>query len=160
MGDLLFVWYRYARKFICFRVRFRSLGTLSVWKSTKSVQKNLKLAALRQWDFSEQRRFSGTKIYTTPANAHQTNKFLSCALANTGEQNGAVLILLGEGRFAGIILKHSKSADLLCKSLLSYVWRVPSSKVLSCKHERLFDLLPLISKYSKKRPGLIAQGEK
>ena len=80
-------------------------------------------------------------------------------MANTGEQNGAVLILLGEGRFAGIILKHSKSADLLCKSLLSYVWRVPSSKVLSCKHERLFDLLPLISKYSKKRPGLIAQGE-
>ena len=143
-----------------FGVRFRSLVYLSVWKSAKSVHKNLKLAALRQWDFYEQRRFPGTKIYTTPANAHQTNKFLSCALANTGEQNGAVLILLGEGRFAGIILKHSKSADLLCKSLLSYVWRVPSSKVLSCKHERLFDLLPLISKYSKKRPGLIAQGEK
>ena len=30
-----------------------------------------------------------------------------------------------------------KSADLLCKSLLSHVWRVPSSKFLSCKHERL-----------------------
>ena len=43
------------------------------------------------------------------------------------------------------ILKHSKSADLLRKSLLSHVWRVPSSKVLSCKHERLFDLLALIS---------------
>ena len=25
------------------------------------------------------------------------------------------------------------------------VWRVPSSKALSCKHERLFDLLTLIS---------------
>ena len=60
-----------------FGVRFRSLVDLSVWKSAKSVQKNLKLAALRQWDFSEQRRFPGTKIYTTPANAHQTNKFLS-----------------------------------------------------------------------------------
>ena len=43
------------------------------------------------------------------------------------------------------ILKHSKSADLLRKLLLSHVWRVPSSKVLSCKHERLFDLLVLIS---------------
>ena len=39
--------------------------------------------------------------------------------------------------------KHSKSADLLRKSLLSHVWRVPSSKALSCKHERLFDLLTL-----------------
>ena len=35
--------------------------------------------------------------------------------------------------------KHSKSADLLCKSLLSHVWQVPSSKVLSCRHERLFE---------------------
>ena len=43
------------------------------------------------------------------------------------------------------ILKHSKSADLLRESLLSHVWWVPSSKVLSCKHERLFDLLTLIS---------------
>ena len=43
------------------------------------------------------------------------------------------------------ILKHSKSADLLRKSLFSHVWWVPSSKVLSCKHERLFDLLALIS---------------
>ena len=41
--------------------------------------------------------------------------------------------------------KHSKSADLLRKSLLSHVWRVPSSKALSCKHERLFDLLTLVS---------------
>ena len=41
--------------------------------------------------------------------------------------------------------KHSKSADLLRKSLLSHVWRVPSSKALSCKHERLFDLLTLAS---------------
>ncbi len=39
--------------------------------------------------------------------------------------------------------KHSKSADLLRKSLLSHVWRVPSSKALSCEHERLFDLLTL-----------------
>ena len=62
------------------------LVDLSVWKSAKSVQKNLKLAALRQWDFSEQRRFPGTKIYTTPANAHQTNKFLSCVLADTGAE--------------------------------------------------------------------------
>ena len=69
-----------------FGVRFRSLVDLSVWKSAKSVQKNLKLAALRQWDFSEQRRFPGTKIYTTPANAHQTNKFLSCVLADTGAE--------------------------------------------------------------------------
>ena len=43
--------------------------------------------------------------------------------------------------------KHSKSADLLRKSLLSHVWRVPSSKALSCKHERLFDLLTLASYY-------------
>ncbi len=43
--------------------------------------------------------------------------------------------------------KHSKSADLLRKSLLSHVWRVPSSKALSCKHERLFDLLTLASSY-------------
>ena len=41
--------------------------------------------------------------------------------------------------------KHSKSADLLRKSLLSHVLRVPSSKALSCKHERLFDLLTLAS---------------
>ena len=44
--------------------------------------------------------------------------------------------------------KHSKSADLLRKSLLFHVWRVPSSKALSCKHERLFDLLTLAS-YNK-----------
>ena len=44
--------------------------------------------------------------------------------------------------------KHSKSADLLRKSLLSHVWRVPNSKTLSCKHERLFDLLTLASFYS------------
>ena len=41
--------------------------------------------------------------------------------------------------------KYSKSADLLRKSLLSHIWRVPSSKALSCKHERLFDLLTLVS---------------
>ena len=41
--------------------------------------------------------------------------------------------------------KHSKSADLLRKSLLSHVLQVPSSKALSCKHERLFDLLTLAS---------------
>ena len=35
--------------------------------------------------------------------------------------------------------KYLKSADLLRKSLLSHIWRVPSSKALSCKHERLFD---------------------
>ena len=46
--------------------------------------------------------------------------------------------------------KHSKSADLLRKSLLSHVWRVPSSKALSCKHERLFDLLTLASSYYRK----------
>ena len=46
-----------------------------------------------------------------------------------------------------VFLKHSKSADLLRKSLLSHVWRVPSSKALSCKHERLFDLLTLVSYY-------------
>ena len=45
------------------------LVTLSVWNSAKSIRKNLKLASLRQWDFSEQRRFPGTKIYTIPANA-------------------------------------------------------------------------------------------
>ena len=28
-----------------------------------------------------------------------------------------------------------------------HIWRVPSSKALSCKHERLFDLLTLISFY-------------
>ena len=27
----------------------------------------------------------------------------------------------------------------------SHIWRGPSSKVLSCKHERLFELLPLVS---------------
>ena len=41
--------------------------------------------------------------------------------------------------------KYSKSADLLRKSLLSHIWRVPSSKALSCKHEQLFDLLTLVS---------------
>ena len=41
--------------------------------------------------------------------------------------------------------KHSQSADLLRKSILSYIWRVPSSKALSCKHEQLFDLLTLVS---------------
>ena len=46
---------------------------------------------------------------------------------------------------APAILEHSKSADLLRKSLLFHVWRVPSSKALSCKHERLFDLLTLAS---------------
>ena len=39
-----------------------------------------------------------------------------------------------------IIICLCISAELLRKSLLSHVWRVPSSKVLSCKHERLFDL--------------------
>lgn len=43
--------------------------------------------------------------------------------------------------------KHEESVDLLCKSLLPHVWRVPSSKALSCKHERLFDLLTLASCY-------------
>ena len=43
--------------------------------------------------------------------------------------------------------KHSESVDLLRKSLLPHVWRVPSSKALSCKHERLFDLLTLASWY-------------
>ena len=33
--------------------------------------------------------------------------------------------------------KHSKSADLLRKSLLSHVWRLSSSEALSCKHEQL-----------------------
>ena len=48
--------------------------------------------------------------------------------------------------------KHSESVDLLHKSLLPHVWRVPSSKALSCKHERLFDLLTLAScQLSKKR---------
>ena len=41
--------------------------------------------------------------------------------------------------------KYSKSADLLRKSLLSHIWRVPSSKDLSCKHKQLFDLLTLVS---------------
>ena len=40
---------------------------------------------------------------------------------------------------------------------LSHVWRIPSSKALSCKYERLF---ALISKYSKKRPGLVCPGRK
>ena len=43
--------------------------------------------------------------------------------------------------------KHSKSADLLRKSLLFHVWRVPSSKALSCKHEQLFELETLVSSY-------------
>ena len=46
---------------------------------------------------------------------------------------------------APAILQYSKSADLLRKSLLSHIWRVPSSKALSCKHEQLFDLLTLVS---------------
>ena len=46
--------------------------------------------------------------------------------------------------------KHSKFADLLRKSLLSHVWRVPSSKALSCKHERLFELGTLVSYYRAK----------
>lgn len=36
------------RKYFCFQVRFRGLGTLGVWKSAKSIQKMLKLASLRQ----------------------------------------------------------------------------------------------------------------
>lgn len=36
------------------------------------------------------------------------------------------------------IFMFSKSADLLRKSLLSHIWRVPGSNA-SCKHERLFD---------------------
>ena len=36
---------------------------------------------------------------------------------------------------APAICKHSESVDLLCKSLLPYVWRVSSSKALLCKHE-------------------------
>ena len=57
--------------------------------------------------------------------------------------------------------KHSESVDLLHKSLLPHVWRVPSSKALSCKHERLFDLLTLISFYinfslfASKKHGII-----
>ena len=46
---------------------------------------------------------------------------------------------------APAIYKHSKSVDLLRKSLLSHVWRV-QFKALSCKHERLFDLDPGIIK--------------
>ena len=57
-----------------------------------------------------------------------------------GFANGA-----GEQQPFYVRQNHSKSADLLRKSLLSHVWRVPSSKVLSCKHERLFDLLTLVS---------------
>ena len=62
------------------------------------------------------------------------------------------------------IYKHSKSADLLRKSHFlrsasvdtkrtstgcsaPHVWRVPSSKALPCKNERLFDLLTLSSSY-------------
>ena len=41
--------------------------------------------------------------------------------------------------------KHEESVDLLHKSLLPHVWRVRTSKALSCKHERLFDLLTLAS---------------
>ena len=41
----------------------------------------------------------------------------------------------------GLYMKQT--VDLLRKSLLPHVWRVPSSKALSCKHERLFDLLTL-----------------
>ena len=36
------------RKYFCFQVGFRGLGTLGVWKSAKSIQKMLKLASLRQ----------------------------------------------------------------------------------------------------------------
>ena len=36
------------RKYFCFQVRFRGLGTLGAWKSAKSIQKMLKLASLRQ----------------------------------------------------------------------------------------------------------------
>ena len=45
--------------------------------------------------------------------------------------------------------KYSKSADLLRKSLLSHIWHVPSSNTLSCKHERLFDLLTLVSQNNR-----------
>ena len=40
---------------------------------------------------------------------------------------------------APVILKHSKSVDLLRKSLLSHVSRVLKSNTLSCKHEQSFD---------------------
>ena len=85
---------------------------------------------LRQWDFSEQRRFPGTKIYTTPANAHQTNKFLSCVLADTGAE--------------------WRCADSAECGVAGLMWQIKASTN---------DFLTLIYKYSKKRPGLIAQGE-
>ena len=52
--------------------------------------------------------------------------------------------------------KHSKSADLLRKSLLSHVWRVPSSKFLSCKHERILELLTLASQRRNEKKVIIA----
>ena len=57
---------------------------------------------------------------------------------------------------AHAILKHSESANLLRKLLLPHVWRGPSSKVLSCKHERLFDLFPLVLSEVLKENGQIA----
>ena len=56
--------------------------------------------------------------------------------------------------------KYSKSADLLRKSLLSHIWRVPSSKALSCKHEQLFDLLTLVSLELYKERGICICAEK
>ena len=52
--------------------------------------------------------------------------------------------------------KHSKSADLLRKSLLSHVWRVPSSKFLSCKHERILELGTLASQRRNEKKVIIA----
>ena len=54
---------------------------------------------------------------------------------------------LFRSKAAPAILEHEESADLLRKSLLPHVRRVPRSKALSCKHERLFDLLTLASFY-------------
>ena len=59
--------------------------------------------------------------------------FVPCWIANN-DMDCSVVSQLSQS------CKHSKSADLLHKSLLSHVWRVPRSNLLSCKHERVWTL--------------------
>ena len=87
---------------------------------------------LRQWDFSEQRRFPGTKSYYDSCKC--TRKQINFRAVYWRIQGGA------EWRCAD-------SAECGAAGLM---WQIKASTN---------DFLTLIYKYSKKRPGLIAQGE-
>ena len=70
-------------------------------------------------------------------------------LLTTTDANEKFRFELLRSKLLSQFCKHSESVDLIHKSLLPHVWRVPSSKALSCKHERLFYLLTLASWYCR-----------